>query len=795
MGLNKIKINDVTTINTGVVYDISKATGQTYETLADALGTDGNNVPLDIREGGMSVRFVHKGDNKYLQYRLMSDTFNTTPANWQGVDEEPTAGSENLVKSGGTINSAFRTIELSQSLLNLGYFSLNKDTFGLLEGYYGFNTERGVVFYPDSVHRALSIDISGTIISKIGLKNGFPNPALANIYYKTVSEQNRSIKVQNDDTVDITDDIKTLYLNFYSLEVYPNTTFDLYSPTNNLKNNLPLLSKLQIVSSKGVENTALYDLLGVQFNINAYINQNGVQISTIYWRATDYIPVVEGDIVNYRTYAQANASAAIALYDKDKNFVASDSVLPTENGIVESELTIPANICYFRSCVPYNSSTIDYNTCYCTINSIMSLKERLNKFVSGDIDDSIENYLNTTKVKANQISEEYYNENTDVELVDSGLNNQYYSQSGTSIEIKDMSNLGSLFAINVIEGRKYHLKLMQEVDPSVYKAYFIFAIDNTTAAIQNTEISQYVKSIDTQNYIWEITIPQGCTKVITAGYKSTFGSFWIKELAKESLEWLLVNEDNLSEELKEKINESGGEQEEIDVLQTQMSKVDNTLHLFDSIKKPITFNGKTLVAFGDSITHGVSSPNLQPAGENKYISLFCNYVGCTLNNQAVSGACITNGMVQITSIHDKILSFTGNADIIWIAGGINDWQTQALIGTYNDTGNTTLYGALKEICSFLKTNYPDAVVIFITPIPTTSTTTFGKQHPDNLNLYRKAIQEIAAVNGFNVINGADLGLPDEMTSYGNAMFDDSDRVHPTIAGHALYARSLTGKLL
>ena len=27
MSLNKIKINDVTTINTGVVYDISKATG------------------------------------------------------------------------------------------------------------------------------------------------------------------------------------------------------------------------------------------------------------------------------------------------------------------------------------------------------------------------------------------------------------------------------------------------------------------------------------------------------------------------------------------------------------------------------------------------------------------------------------------------------------------------------------------------------------------------------------------------------------------------------------------------
>ena len=58
MALNKIKVNDTTTVNTGVVYDITKATGQSYDSLSSALGTNGNNVPLEIREGGMSVRFV-----------------------------------------------------------------------------------------------------------------------------------------------------------------------------------------------------------------------------------------------------------------------------------------------------------------------------------------------------------------------------------------------------------------------------------------------------------------------------------------------------------------------------------------------------------------------------------------------------------------------------------------------------------------------------------------------------------------------------------------------------------------
>ena len=43
---------------------------------------------------------VQNSDNKYVQFRLMSDSFNTNVANWQGVDKEPSLNSENLVESG-----------------------------------------------------------------------------------------------------------------------------------------------------------------------------------------------------------------------------------------------------------------------------------------------------------------------------------------------------------------------------------------------------------------------------------------------------------------------------------------------------------------------------------------------------------------------------------------------------------------------------------------------------------------------------------------------------------------------
>lgn len=96
----------------GGAYDISAAHAvggvlATYDDLADALGTNGANVPAAVRKGGMSIKFVLSSDNKYVQYRYMGTAVTGTPnpflneANWQGVDDEPTEGSNNLVKSGG----------------------------------------------------------------------------------------------------------------------------------------------------------------------------------------------------------------------------------------------------------------------------------------------------------------------------------------------------------------------------------------------------------------------------------------------------------------------------------------------------------------------------------------------------------------------------------------------------------------------------------------------------------------------------------------------------------------------
>lgn len=86
-----------------------------YANLTAALGTNGANVPDALRKGGMSVKFVRSSDNKYVQCRNMNTSFSTTESDWQCVDEEPTANSNNLVKSGGVYqairNSALPTLD------------------------------------------------------------------------------------------------------------------------------------------------------------------------------------------------------------------------------------------------------------------------------------------------------------------------------------------------------------------------------------------------------------------------------------------------------------------------------------------------------------------------------------------------------------------------------------------------------------------------------------------------------------------------------------------------------------
>lgn len=217
-----------------------------------------------------------------------------------------------------------------------------------------------------------------------------------------------------------------------------------------------------------------------------------------------------------------------------------------------------------------------------------------------------------------------------------------------------------------------------------------------------------------------------------------------------------------------------------------------TEQLMESINKPFDFSSKKITAFGDSITAGVGSPNLQSV--TSYIKNFADHVGATLTNRAVSGQVIASDGQY--SIYTRVTTYSETTDFIVIAGGTNDFNTNVELGTFASTAGTdTFYGALKGICEFLAEDYPDTPVIWITPIPYTNR---DPNTPNTagytLNQYRQAIYEIGTLYGHSVVNGAGLGMPTKQGGWNNAMCDDTDGCHPTAEGHKLYARSLAGKL-
>lgn len=238
------------------------------------------------------------------------------------------------------------------------------------------------------------------------------------------------------------------------------------------------------------------------------------------------------------------------------------------------------------------------------------------------------------------------------------------------------------------------------------------------------------------------------------------------------------------------------------VVDRLVPEYDDTYKYWDILNKPFDFAGKQLWAFGDSITVGVAnegSGNIS-AGSNSYISLLAAHLGCTLYNRAVSGSTITAGVNTLTPVCDRVDEEIANVPdngIIIIAGGTNDFNSDATIGSLGDTATKTMYGALDHICNTIKNTKPNATLIFITPI-NVNTNSFPKKDTSNwipLNAYRNPIWEVATKYGYNVIDGSTLGFASKIgTPWGALMIHPSDGTHPTLLGHAMYAKALAGRL-
>lgn len=129
-GLNAENAQDaIDEVSSKLIYDVSAHNnGTVFESLQSLLSSSNLStlIPTSVRHGGMTIRFIQSSHNRYVQYILMSNTFSTNESDWQGVDDEPTDGSNNLIKSGGvfsSINTEVAKIEnkINDTFINVSY--------------------------------------------------------------------------------------------------------------------------------------------------------------------------------------------------------------------------------------------------------------------------------------------------------------------------------------------------------------------------------------------------------------------------------------------------------------------------------------------------------------------------------------------------------------------------------------------------------------------------------------------------------------------------------------------------
>lgn len=196
------------------------------------------------------------------------------------------------------------------------------------------------------------------------------------------------------------------------------------------------------------------------------------------------------------------------------------------------------------------------------------------------------------------------------------------------------------------------------------------------------------------------------------------------------------------------------------------------------VNKPYSFNGKSALFFGDSITKGYINGN--EITENSYPKLFSDSVGMSFINHGVGGATLSR-VDGYSCIYDQIVNATfSNVDFVFVAGGVNDWQLGVSLSDFR-TGIT-------NICNYLKSNF-NGEVIFITPIENAGWNPLTTPIAD-IDEYRNVISEVVLTNGYSLINGKTLNFPnkDSNTLLISTLF--GDKLHPTEKGYIQYSKGL-----
>ncbi len=132
----------------------------------------------------------------------------------------------------------------------------------------------------------------------------------------------------------------------------------------------------------------------------------------------------------------------------------------------------------------------------------------------------------------------------------------------------------------------------------------------------------------------------------------------------------------------------------------------------------IDFSDKKIVCLGDSITAATNLEDMEDYQQYSYPAYLKEFLGAgSVENLGIGGSSI--GRYWENAFVDRYKDIPQDADIILVMGGTNDGfcVSQEEFGTMEEREERTFIGDLDELMRGLKEDYPEAKIIFVTPLP------------------------------------------------------------------------------
>ena len=200
--------------------------------------------------------------------------------------------------------------------------------------------------------------------------------------------------------------------------------------------------------------------------------------------------------------------------------------------------------------------------------------------------------------------------------------------------------------------------------------------------------------------------------------------------------------------------------------------------------------GAKINFLGDSITAGSCVTE-----EERFSDLMAARFGVISRNYGLGGTRIARQQKPSEcewfdlDFNRRMEDMDPDADVVVVFGGTNDCgHGDAPFGEMADRTVDTFYGAMHTLCRKLVEKYPDALIVFMTPLHRLNEEGYAPGRRD-LRSYVQAIREVCEYYSLPVLNlyatyGVNPEIPVQMERF------MPDGLHPNAAGHRLLTEQL-----